>query len=374
MGGSSYITSLINGVPTSGNIEYYGRIVEQMSSLRKLIAQASKIVSIAYEREPDAVMQAEELIHSVSQHQRTSHVKRLREGVSRYMDKLQTLHDRRQNGIITGIPTGFNTLDHVLGGLQDSDLYILAARPAKGKTSLLLNMAEHIITQAVVGEKSVLMFSLEMGEEQLVRRMISMKSGIDQTRLRTADIDDDEWQQIVDASSALSLDNMWIDDTAGISLVEMQSRARRIQAEHGLDLVMVDYLQLMKATMTGSVENRVQEVGMISRGLKEMARSLNVPVIALAQLSRAVEQRADKVPQLSDLRESGSIEADADVVMFIHEDANTKHTENGYLLNIIIDKHRNGPTGIAPLWFKPELTRFTDVEGELFPSADEEDI
>jgi replicative DNA helicase len=250
-----------------------------------------------------------------------------------------------------------------LGGFQPSDLIVLAARPAVGKTSLALNIALRIIKDATQQGSKIMMFSLEMGQEQLVRRLMSMEATVDQTRLRNGDIEDDQWERLMEAMGTLSTDRMWIDDTPAISLTEMRSRARRIQSEHGLDLILVDYMQLMKATLESNKhENRTQEVSAISRGLKELARELNVPVVALAQLSRAVESRADKTPQLSDLRESGSIEQDSDVVMFIHQDPNQEIRDNGYALNIIVAKHRNGPVGVETLWFTPHLTRFSDIE------------
>jgi replicative DNA helicase len=306
VGGASYITSLINQVPTSGNVEYYGRIVERNAILRRLIEAAGQIAAIAYQEEDAdiALDKAEQLIFNISQRHARSDFSLLRDILSEYMNKLDQLHERR--GTIVGVPTGFTDLDHLMGGLQKSDLIILAARPAVGKTSLALTMAHNT---AIKHQRSVAIFSLEMSKEQLVQRLLSMDAGIDQQRLRTGWIEDDEWERIVFAMGTLSEANIWIDDTAGISTVEMRSKARRLQAEHGIDLIIVDYLQLMQS-MSGSGkrnENRVQEISEISRNLKGLARELNVPVLALAQLSRAVESRQSKVPQLSDLRESGCI-------------------------------------------------------------------
>jgi len=365
-GGSAYLTSLVNCVPTSGNVEYYGHIVERKAQHRQLIKAAGMIVQYACDEDVDAVAKSEELIHMVAQGKRIAHVRSLKDALADYMVKLDKIHANRGKSGITGVPTGFKTIDQVLGGLQPSDLITLAARPAVGKTSLVLNIAEHIVTSSITQGLHVLMFSLEMSLEQLVQRMVSMKSGVDQTRLRTGWIEDDEWDKIIHAFNELATDAMKIDDTPGISLIDMRSRARRMQSEQGLDLVLVDYMQLMRGSLeSGKYENRTQEVSAISRGLKELARELNVPVLALAQLNRAVEQRADKMPQLSDLKESGSIEQDSDVVMFIHKDPETEERDNGYELHIIVAKHRNGPTGFCPLWFTPRLTRFSDIE-EVF--------
>ena len=314
VGGASYITSLINQVPTSGNVEFYGRIVERNAILRRLIEAAGQIAAVAYEEEDAdvALDKAEQLIFNISQRHARSDFSLLRDILSEYMNKLDQLHERR--GTIVGVPTGFADLDHLTGGLQKSDLIILAARPAVGKSSMALTMAHNT---AVKHQRSVAIFSLEMSKEQLVQRLLSMDAGIDQQRLRTGWIEDDEWERIVYAMGTLSEANIWIDDTAGISTVEMRSKARRLLAEHGIDLIIVDYLQLMQS-VSGSGrrnENRVQEISEISRNLKGLARELNVPVLALAQLSRAVESRQSKVPQLSDLRESGCITGDTPVYL-----------------------------------------------------------
>ncbi len=305
VGGASYITSLVNQVPTSGNVEYYGRIVERTSILRRLIHVAGQIAAIAYEAgdAEEALDRAEQLVFNISQRHARADFSALRELLSDYMLKLDQLHERR--GMIVGVPTGFTDLDRLTGGLQRSDLIILAARPAVGKTSFALSLAHN---SAVKHQQSVVVFSLEMSKEQLVQRLLSMDAGIDQQRLRTGWIEDDEWERIVYSMGTLSEANIWIDDTAGISTMEMRSKARRLQAEHGIDLIVVDYLQLMQSSVNGKRnENRVQEISEISRNLKGLARELNVPVMALAQLSRAVESRQSKVPQLSDLRESGCL-------------------------------------------------------------------
>lgn len=364
IGGFSYLMSLMDEIPTSNNIESYARIVKKKAEKRELIRAAGMIAQSAYSEDDDAILKAEELIYSVGQGKSIARVTSLQDAVSRFIAKLDKLHENRQKGVVSGVSTGFRVLDQILGGFQPSDLIVLAARPAVGKTSLVLNMALRIIKDATHKGSKIMMFSLEMGEEQLVRRLVSMEATVDQTRLRTGEIEDEEWERILSAANTLATDRMWIDDTPAISLTEMRSRARRIQAEHGLDLILVDYMQLMKAMQSNGkqIENRTQEVSTLSRGLKELARELNVPVVALAQLSRAVETRADKTPQLSDLRESGTIEQDSDVVMFIHQDPKQEVKGNGYALNIMVAKHRNGPVGVETLWFTPHLTRFSDID------------
>jgi replicative DNA helicase len=367
VGGASYITSLINQVPTSGNVEFYARIVERSAILRRLIHAAGQIAAIAYE-EGDADIaldKAEQLIFNISQRHARSDFTHLRDVLAEYMNKLDQLHERR--GTIVGVPTGFTDLDRLTGGLQKSDLIVLAARPGIGKTSLALSLAHN---SALKYHNSIAVFSLEMSKDQLAQRLLSMDARIDQQRLRTGIIEEDEWDRIVYAMDTLSESNIWIDDTASISTMEMRSKARRLQAEHGIDLIIVDYLQLMQATIGGKRnENRVQEISEISRSLKGLARELNIPVLALAQLSRAVESRQSKVPQLSDLRESGSIEQDSDIVMFIYRDDLYNHeSERKNIADIIIAKHRNGPVGEISLYFQASQTRFRDLE--LNPSAE----
>lgn len=361
VGGASYITSLINQVPTSGNVEYYGRIVERTAILRRLIHAAGEIAAIAYD-EVDANLaleKAEQLIFGISQRHAHSDFSPLRDLMSEYMNKLDQLHERR--GTIVGVPTGFTDLDRLTGGLQKSDLIILAARPAVGKSSFALSLAHN---SAIKHQRSIAVFSLEMSKEQLVQRLLSMDAGVDQQRLRTGWIEDDDWDRIIFSMGTLSEANIWIDDTAGISTVEMRSKARRLQTEHGVDLIVVDYLQLMQSSVSGKRnENRVQEISEISRNLKGLARELDIPVLALAQLSRAVESRQSKVPQLSDLRESGSIEQDADIVMFIYrDDVYNPESERKNIADIIVAKHRNGPVGEVSLFFQASQTRFHDLE------------
>jgi replicative DNA helicase len=313
VGGAGYITSLINQVPTSGNVEYYGRIVERTAILRRLIHAAGQIAAIAYE-EADADValdKAEQLIFAIGQRHSRSDFSHLRDLLSQYMEKLEQLHEHR--GTIVGVPTGFTDLDRLTGGLQKSDLIVLASRPGTGKTSLALSLAHNAAARY---QNSIAIFSLEMSKEQLVQRLLSMNAEVDQQRMRTGWIEDDDWERIVYAMGTLSEANIWIDDTASISSMEVRSKARRLQAEHGVDLIIIDYLQLMQSSVGGKRnENRVQEISEISRNLKGLARELNVPVLALAQLSRAVESRSSKVPQLSDLRESGCLAGEMPVYL-----------------------------------------------------------
>jgi replicative DNA helicase len=305
IGGAGFLSSLANQVPTSANVEYYARIVERTATLRRLIHAAGQIAGIAY-NEPEAATaldEAERLIFSVSQRYVHDEFEHIRDTLRDYIDKLDQLHENR--GSLVGIPTGFNDLDKITGGLQKSDLIILAARPSLGKTAMALSLAHNT---TVKHKNTVALFSLEMSKEQLVARILSMDAMVDSQRLRNGYIDDDEWERISESVGRLSEANIYIDDTPGISLAEMRSKARRLMLEQGFDLLIVDYLQLMQGSGGGiGHENRVQQISEISRGLKILARELNVPVLALSQLSRAVESRNDKHPQLSDLRESGCL-------------------------------------------------------------------
>ncbi len=350
---------------TSGRIGHYAKIVHEHKQLRDIISLAGEMVTNAYERNSQTLEKAIEGIHAISQGQSGNRASRLSEVMDRYMQRLSEMHEQRKRNVVTGVPTGFTAIDRILGGLQPSDLITVAARPGRGKTSLALNIAQHIMHRSAQVGCKILMFSLEMSEWQLAQRLLSMESEVDQTRLRMGDIEDEEWNPIVKAAGTLSEGQMWIDDTAGMNTTDMRMRAKREQAEHGLDLVIVDYMQLMEVTSEDSrhMENRVQQVSKISRDLKAMARELNVPVLALAQLSRAVEQRAGKVPQLSDLRESGTIEQDSDVVGFIYQDEEKKSLIDGSCyIEFMIAKHRNGPTGTATLRFVPYLTQFLNLE------------
>jgi replicative DNA helicase len=360
IGGAGYIISLTHQVPTSANAEYYGRIVERTSILRRLIHAAGQIAAIAYE-ESDATIamdKSEQLIFNITQRHTRSDFSALKDLLSGYMEKISQLS--HQKDAVTGVPTGLTDLDRITGGLQRSDLIILAARPAVGKTSLCLTIAHN---SAMYHHQSVAIFSLEMSKDQLLQRLVSMEAGLDQQKLRIGWVEDEQWVTLENALSRLEKTNLWIDDTAGISTMEMRSKARRLQAEHGIDMIIVDYLQLMQSSVGGKrTDNRVQEVSEISRNLKGLARELNIPILALAQLSRTVESRQSKMPQLSDLRESGSIEQDADIVMFIYrEDVYNPDSERKNIADLIIAKHRNGPIGEVGLYFQPNQTRFRDL-------------
>ncbi len=360
IGGQAYIASLVNAVPTSVNVEFYARIVERSAIMRRLIHAASQIAALAYNEADatEALDKAEQLIFAVSQRYSRSDFDDIRTLLDEYYEKLDKLHEQR--GALVGLPTGFIDLDKMTGGLQKSDLIILAARPAVGKSALALSLAYNT---ALRHKSRVAFFALEMSKEQLVQRLLSMDSGIDQQRLRTGMIEEEEWERISHSMGKLSQVEIYIDDTAGISTMEMRSKARRLAAEQGIDLVIVDYLQLMQGHAGGRNENRVQEISDISRNLKALARELNVPVLALSQLSRAVESRQSRVPQLSDLRESGSIEQDADIVVFIYRDeVYNPDSDRKNIADIIVAKHRNGPIGQFSLYFKPSQTLFRNLD------------
>jgi len=358
-GGAAYIISLINNTPTAVHVEHYAHIVERTATLRRLIGAAGQIAALAYEEADDldeVVDRAEQLIFGVSERRVRRDLTPIRQIMHGVVDRIDFLH--RHKGGILGVPSGFVKLDKLLGGFQKSDLIVLAARPAVGKTSLALNIA---VNAAKRYGQRVAFFSLEMSNEQLVQRLLAAETGINQQRLRLGEIEDDEWQMLVEAAGVLSDTLLFIDDTPAMSALELRSKARRLQAEFGLDLVVVDYLQLMRSE--ARAENRVQEISYITRSLKSLARELEAPLIAVSQLSRAVESRSDRKPILSDLRESGSIEQDSDIVMFIYREELVKeNTERKNIADIIVAKHRNGPTDTVPLYFNKELTRFADLE------------
>ncbi len=359
VGGAAYITSLINAVPTAIHAEYYARIVERTAILRRLISAAGQIAAIAYEEAEDVdevVDRAEQVLFGVSQRRIARDLVPIKQIIGDYYDRIDYLYQHR--GELIGIPTGFPLLDKLLGGLQPSDLIIVAGRPSMGKTSLVLSIAQNAARKF---NQRVAFFSLEMSAEQVVQRLISAETGIDSQKLRLGNLEDDEWPLFVQATGILSEAPIFVDDTPSISALQMRTKARRLHAEHGLDLVIVDFLQLMRGD--ARAENRVQEISSISRALKGLARELNVPVVAVSQLSRAVEARHDHLPILSDLRESGSIEQDADVVMFIYrEEMYDPDTEKKNIADIIVAKHRNGPTGKIPLFFQKELAQFHELE------------
>lgn len=360
VGGTAYLSSLTNETPTSVYVGSYARIVQKKGILRQLIGAAGKISQIAYE-EPDdiesAVDRAQETVFDIGTTKRSSGYTALRPLLHEAYDTLDHLHQHR--GTVTGLSTGFLDLDSLTQGFQPSDLIILAARPSVGKTSLALNIAEHM---TVNEGKSVGFFSLEMSKEQLVLRILSSVSNVDSQNLRTGYIEPDSWQRIANALGVLDKASLYIDDTPAMTIGEMRTKARRMQMEVGIDLLLVDYLQLMQAPgAAGRDGNRVQEVSAISRGLKALARELRVPVVALSQLSRAVDGRESSEPRLSDLRESGAIEQDADLVMFLwrHRTADDAHTNpEGEVINAKLAKHRNGPIGEFKLYFRRTQTKF----------------
>ncbi len=364
IGGSSYLTSLINLTPTAVNAVHYARIVERKAVLRNLIAAAGRIAGVGYEDGADideAVDRAEQELFAVSQKRVSSGFLALRTLLHSAYDRLDYLHQHK--GEISGIRTGFADLDAMTTGLQKSDLVIVAARPSIGKTSLALNFAEHA---AVREGKTVGVFSLEMSKEQLVLRLLSSVANIDSQRLRTGFLEEMDFTRLAPAMNALAEAPVYIDDTPNISTMELRTKARRLQAESGLDMIIVDYLQLMQSSLNSRDANRVQEVSEISRGLKALARELQVPVVALSQLSRQAEMRESKEPRLSDLRESGSIEQDSDLVMFLwrEKERGAEEDADGEVVNLKLAKHRNGPTGETKLWFRKRQTRFVSYAEE----------
>ncbi len=362
-GGISYLTTLVNVVPSAAHVVHYAQIVRRKGTLRRLISSATDIVSLGYheEMELESILDhAEQKLFSVSQKYLKQNFIPISDILHETFDRLDELH--REKGKLRGIPTGFNDLDNKLGGLQNSDLVILAARPSMGKTSMALDMVRHM---ALNEKKHVAIFSLEMSKDQLVDRLLSAEADVDLWKMRTGRLSDvgpdNDFERIGHALGRLSEAPIYIDDSGSLNAMELRTKARRLQSEHDLDAIVVDYLQLMQGRST---ENRVQEVSEISRSLKMLAKELNVPVLALSQLSRAVEQRGgDKRPQLSDLRESGSIEQDADVVMFIYRDEMYSGAESKkpHVAEILIKKHRNGPTGEVELYFDGEKTSFKNL-------------
>ena len=362
VGGPAYISSLTDGVPRSANVEYYARIVKEKSTLRRLIQSANDVLARAYEAEDDADNQLDEAERSIFQIADD----RMRSGFVRVGDLVDAGHElieklQAHQGLVTGVPSGFVDLDELTSGFQRSDLVIIAARPSMGKTSFVLNLALHC---AIEAGKTVGLFSLEMAKEQLFLRMLTSEARIDAHRLRSGYLGERDYAQLVDAFGRLHDATFFIDDSPGLGILEMRAKARRLKLEHGLDLLIVDYLQLMQGR--GRFENRQQELASISRALKLLAKELNVPILALSQLSRAPEARGDHRPQLSDLRESGALEQDADVVLFIFreemyaQEAERRPEVEG-VAEIIIGKQRNGPTGTVRLAFLKQYTRFENL-------------
>jgi len=355
VGGSVYISDLLNSVPTAANIEYYARMVEEKAILRRLIDVSTKIVSECYEEHVDvnAVLdEAEKTVIDIA-------LKKIKQGffkidgiLKSVLDRINLLYEKKLP--LTGIPSGYPDLDKLTAGFQGSDFVIVAARPSVGKTAFALNIATNI---AVRHKIPVAIFSLEMSKEQLVTRLLCSEGEIESSKLKTAQLSDSGWKRLTKALGRISEAPIFIDDSPLLSAMEMRAKARRLKIEHGVGLVIVDFLQLMQTR--GKSDNRVQEISEVARGLKTLARELDVPVIALSQLSRAIEQRQDRMPRLSDLRESGEIEQVADLVMFIHrEDYYNPTSDKGNTAEIIIAKHRNGPTGSIDLVFRKEFTKF----------------
>ena len=365
IGGRSYLASLANNVPTAAHVTSYADIVQRKSTLRKLIKAAADITELGYEEGDEiekTLDKAERKLYSISQKHIQQNFIGIKDVLSTTFERIDELH--KDGGKLRGIPTGYTDLDNLLAGLQKSDLVILAARPSQGKTTLALDIARQI----GVREKTPTgIFSLEMSREQLVDRLLCAESNVDLWKMRTGKLSDsgenDDFSRIGDAMGVLSEAPIYIDDTPLLSIMEMRTKARRLQAEHKIGFIIVDYLQLMEGNRSRNSENRVQEVSEISRGLKAIARELDLPVLALSQLSRAVESRTPAIPQLSDLRESGSIEQDADVVMFIYrEELYKPETDRQNITDIYVKKHRNGPTGKTELFFDHERVSFRNLE------------
>lgn len=366
-GGESTIASLAAAVPTAGHVEHYAKIVQKKATLRRLINAAANISELGFNEESEVnkvLDEAEQSLFSVSQqHLRQSFVP-MKTVLTEAFHRIDSLH--KGDGNLRGLPTGFAPLDNVLSGLQRSDLVILAARPSVGKTSLALDFARHI---SVREKAAVGIFSIEMSKEQLADRLICAEAGVDLWKMRTGHLSsegfpDDDFSRINRSMAVLSEAPIYIDDSASSNIMEIRTLARRLQSEHGIGFLVIDYLQLMEGD---SSEGRVQEVSQISRALKSLARELNVPILALSQLSRAVESRMPPVPKLSDLRESGSIEQDADVVLFLYpRGRHEKTAESPNIMDVIIAKHRNGPTGVVSLYFREECASFAAIDNQHY--------
>jgi replicative DNA helicase len=363
IGGASYLATLANEVPTATHIFQYATIVKEKSILRQLILVGDTIKGLGYrenENVDSLIDQAEKALFSVSQTYIADRFVHIRDVLNQTYEKISDLHDPDAKEKYRGIPTGFKSLDNILSGLQPSDLVVLAARPSMGKTALVLNVAENVAKRG----KSVGLISLEMSKEQLVERMFCSLLSVDSWKMRTGRLNDDDFSKIGGVMDELNSMKIYIDDSVGNSISELKAKARRLKMEHGLDVLVIDYLQLMSiGTFTNYQSNRVQEISEISRSLKALARDLNIPIVALSQLSRAVELRPSKIPQLSDLRESGAIEQDADVVLMLYrEDYYEEDTDRKGITDVFIRKHRNGPVGHVELAFKKEQMKFLDIE------------
>jgi replicative DNA helicase len=360
VGGVSYLSELADSVPTAANVEYYARIVEEKSVLRRLIRTATSIAQDGYTREDEVDVlldEAERKIMEISQRKHSGTFKNIKDVLVQTYDNIEMLHNRK--GEVTGIPTGFTELDRMTSGFQRSDFIIVAARPSVGKTAFALNIAQNVATKA---NENVAIFSLEMSAQQLVMRMLCAEGNINAQNLRTGKLTPEDWGKLTMAMGSLSNAGIYIDDTPSIRVSDIRAKCRRLKQESGLGMVVIDYLQLIQGSGRNR-ENRQQEVSEISRSLKALARELEVPVIALSQLSRSVEQRQDKRPMMSDIRESGSIEQDADIVAFLYrDDYYNKDSENKNIIEIIIAKQRNGPVGTVQLAFIKEYNKFVNLE------------
>ncbi|HSJ37313.1 MAG TPA: replicative DNA helicase [Planococcus sp. (in: firmicutes)] len=360
VGGLSYLAEIANAVPTAANVGHYAHIVEEKGLLRRLIRVATSIVEDGFTREDEVeelLAEAEKKMMEVSSRKNAGDFVHIKDVLVKTYDNIELLHTRK--GDVTGIPTGFRDLDKITAGFQRNDLIIVAARPSVGKTAFALNVAQNVATKT---DENVAIFSLEMGAEQLVMRMLCAEGNIDAQVLRTGALQNEDWRKLTMAMGSLSNAGIFIDDTPGIRVNDIRAKCRRLKQEYGLGMIMIDYLQLIAGTGKAG-ENRQQEVSDISRSLKHLARELEVPVVALSQLSRGVEQRQDKRPMMSDLRESGSIEQDADIVSFLYrEDYYDKETEDQNMIEIIVAKQRNGPTGTVKLAFVKEYNKFVTID------------
>lgn len=360
IGNVSYLMKLANAVPTAANIDYYAQIIEEKSMIRRLIRTATQIVSEGYTGEDDVgalLSDAERRILEISNRRSSSGFIAIKDVLMEVFEKIETLSENKGN--TTGIPSGFIDLDKMTAGFQRNDLIIVAARPSVGKTAFALNIAQNVGVRA---KETVAIFSLEMSAAQLVQRMICAESNVDATRLRTGNLEDDDWEKLTMSIASLSEAKIFIDDTPGVTVADIRAKCRRLKKEHNLGMILIDYLQLIHGRGKAG-ENRQQEVSEISRTLKMIARELEVPVIALSQLSRGVEQRQDKRPMMSDLRESGSIEQDADIVAFLYrDDYYDKESEKKNIIEIIIAKQRNGPVGTVELVFMKNFNKFVSYD------------
>ncbi len=359
MSSLEYIRDLITAVPTSANIKYYANIVAEKATLRRLIKLNEEIANTCYvgKESLEVILEdTEKRVFNLVQRRNTGEFVPIRQIVMNAMDQIEKAS--RNKGSVTGIATGFIDLDYRTAGMQPSDLVLIAARPSMGKTAFVLNIAQHVAFKL---NQTVAVFSLEMSKEQLVNRLFSLESRVDAQKLRTGSLSDGDWEKLIETAGVIGKSNLIIDDTPGISIAELRSKCRKYKLEHGLKMIIIDYLQLMSGS--GKGDSRQQEISDISRSLKALARELSVPVLALSQLSRAVEQRPDHRPMLSDLRESGAIEQDADVVMFIYrDDYYNKDTEKKGIAEIIVAKQRNGPIGTIDLVWLPEYTKFANMQ------------